>query len=400
MIPYGKQFISQEDIDSVVSVLTSEFLTQGPAVPRFEKAFANKVSSNFAVAANSATSSLHISCLALGVTKGDIVWTSPISFVASSNCAIYCNASVDFVDIDPATYNMSAEALEKKLHNAQINGTLPKVVIPVHLAGQSCDMEMIHALSIKYGFKIIEDASHATGGMYKGEPVGNCKYSDITVFSFHPVKIITSGEGGMATTNSRELATSMASLRSHGITRDPNLMTIEPDGAWFYQQLELGFNYRMTDLHAALGLSQLGRLENFVEKRHKIANIYFDQLKSPGIVLPFQHKNSYSSFHLFILSFTDEDGTYSRNQVFNRLRESGVNVNLHYIPIYRHPFYQKMGFNFDDLPVSENYYKQAISIPIFPSLNNEQQEFVIDVINSKSVMSFNPRLDTGYQNLF
>ena len=261
-------------------------------------------------------------------------------------------------------------------------------------------MKAIHALSLKYGFKIIEDASHATGGRYKGEPVGNCKYSDIAVFSFHPVKIITSGEGGMASTNSREIAIRMASLRSHGITRDPDLMTIKPDGAWFYQQLELGFNYRMTDLQAALGLSQLGRLEKFVERRHEIANTYFDQLRLPGIILPFQDENSYSSFHLFILNFTDSDGSYSRNQVFNRLRESGVNVNLHYIPIYRHPFYKKMGFNSDDFPVSENYYKQAISIPIFPSLTQEQQKFVIDVINSKAVMSFNSRLDSGFQDLF
>jgi len=400
MIPYGKQWISQQDIDAVVSVLTSDFLTQGPAVPRFEKAFAKKVSAEFAVSTNSATSALHIACLALGVSKGDIVWTSPVSFVASSNCALYCGATIDFVDIDPATYNMSVEVLEQKLHEAEINGTLPKVVIPVHLAGQSCDMRAIHSLSLKYGFKIIEDASHATGGRYDGQPVGSCKYSEIAIFSFHPVKIITSGEGGMASTNSREIATRMASLRSHGITRDPDLMTIEPDGAWFYQQLELGFNYRMTDLHAALGLSQLGRLEKFVEQRHEIANTYFDQLKRSGIVLPFQHENSYSSFHLFILNFTDLDGSYSRNQVFNRLRESGVNVNLHYIPIYRHPFYQKMGFNVDDFPVSENYYKQAVSIPIFPSLKKEQQEFVIDVINSKSVMSFNSRLDSGFQDLF
>jgi len=400
MIPYGKQSISQEDIDAVVSVLKSDFLTQGPVVPRFEKAFAKRVSVDFAVSTNSATSALHIACLALGVTKGDIVWTSPITFVASSNCAIYCNASIDFVDIDPATYNMSTEALEQKLHNAEINGTLPKVVIPVHLAGQSCDMKEIHNLSLKYGFKIIEDASHATGGRYKEEPVGNCKYSDISIFSFHPVKIITSGEGGMAVTNSREIAISMASLRSHGITRDPDLMTIEPDGAWFYQQLELGFNYRMTDLHAALGLSQLEQIKKFVEQRHKIANKYFDQLNIDSIVLPFQHNNSYSSFHLFILNFTDSEGSYSRNQAFNRLRESGINVNLHYIPVYRHPFYQKMGFNFNDFPVSESYYKQAISIPIYPSLKDEQQRFVIDVINSESVMKFDSRLNNGFQDLF
>jgi UDP-4-amino-4,6-dideoxy-N-acetyl-beta-L-altrosamine transaminase len=398
MIPYGKQWISQQDIDAVVSVLTSDFLTQGPAVPRFEKAFAKKVSAEFAVSTNSATSALHIACLALGVSKGDIVWTSPVSFVASSNCALYCNATVDFVDIDPATYNMSVEVLEQKLHEAEINGTLPKVVIPVHLAGQSCDMKAIHSLSLKYGFKIIEDASHATGGRYDGQPVGSCKYSDIAVFSFHPVKIITSGEGGMAVTNSQQIMLRMASLRSHGITRDPDLMTIEPDGAWFYQQLELGFNYRMTDIQAALGLSQLARLDTFVEQRHSIANTYFDKLESDGIVLPFQHRDSYSSFHLFILNFTDLAGPQSRNKVFNRMRESGVNVNLHYIPIYRHPYYSAMGFDHSCYPEAEAYYQRAVSIPMYPNMTAGEQDFVIDVIKSDTVKTF--KSPSGYQDLF
>ena len=398
MIPYGKQWISQEDIDAVVSVLNSDFLTQGPVVPRFEKAFAKKVSAEFAVSANSATSALHIACLALGVSKGDVVWTSPVSFVASSNCALYCNATVDFVDIDPATYNMSVEVLEQKLHEAEINGTLPKVVIPVHLAGQSCDMKAIHSLSVKYGFKIIEDASHATGGRYDGQPVGSCKYSDIAVFSFHPVKIITSGEGGMAVTNSQQYMLSMASLRSHGITRDPGLMTIEPDGAWFYQQLELGFNYRMTDIHAALGLSQLERLDEFVKKRHEIAATYFEKLQEDGAVLPFQHAKNYSSFHLFIINFTDLNGPRGRNEVFNRLRESGVNVNLHYIPIYRHPFYSAMGFDANSFPESEAYYKRAVSVPIYPSMTSGEQEFVIDVIKSDTAKTF--KSPSGYQDLF
>ncbi len=398
MIPYGKQWISQQDIDAVVSVLTSDFLTQGPAVPRFEMAFAKKVSTEFAVSANSATSALHIACLALGVSKGDIVWTSPVSFVASSNCALYCNATVDFVDIDPATYNMSVEVLEQKLHEAEINGTLPKVVIPVHLAGQSCDMKAIHSLSLKYGFKIIEDASHATGGRYDGQPVGSCKYSDIAVFSFHPVKIITSGEGGMAVTNSQQIMLRMASLRSHGITRDPDLMTIEPDGAWFYQQLELGFNYRMTDIQAALGLSQLARLDTFLEQRHSIANTYFDKLESDGIVLPFQHRDSYSSFHLFILNFTDLAGPQSRNEVFNRMRQSGVNVNLHYIPIYRHPYYSAMGFDPSCYPEAEAYYQRAISIPMYPNMTPGEQDFVIDVIKSDTAKTF--KSPSGYQDLF
>jgi UDP-4-amino-4,6-dideoxy-N-acetyl-beta-L-altrosamine transaminase len=398
MIPYGKQWISQQDIDAVVSVLNSDFLTQGPVVPRFEKAFAEKVSAEFAVASNSATSALHIACLALGVSKGDLVWTSPVSFVASSNCAIYCNAKVDFVDIDPTTYNMSVEALEQKLHEAEINGTLPKVVIPVHLAGQSCDMKTIHSLSLKYGFKIIEDASHATGGRYDGQPVGSCKYSDVAVFSFHPVKIITSGEGGIAVTNSQKIMLSMASFRSHGITRDPDLMTIEPDGAWFYQQLELGFNYRMTDIHAALGLSQLSRLDTFVEQRHSIANIYFDKLKSDNIILPSQHQDSYSSFHLFILNFIDVAGPQSRNNVFNRMRQSGINVNLHYIPIYRHPYYSAMGFDRSCYPEAEMYYQRAVSIPMYPNMTAEQQDFVIDVIKSVTAKTF--KSPSGYQDLF
>ena len=398
MIPYGKQWISQQDIDSVVSVLTSDFLTQGPVVPRFEKAFAKKVAADFAVSANSATSALHIACLALDVSKGDIVWTSPVSFVASSNCALYCNAKVDFVDIDPTTYNMSVEALEQKLYEAKISGTLPKVVIPVHLAGQSCDMKTIHSLSLEYGFKIIEDASHATGGKFDGMPVGNCKYSDIAVFSFHPVKIITSGEGGMAVTNSQEIMLRMASFRSHGITRDPELMTIEPDGAWFYQQLELGFNYRMTDIQAALGLSQLERLDMFVEKRHSIANTYFEKLESDNIILPFQHRDSYSSFHLFILNFTDLAGPHSRNEVFNRMRQSGINVNLHYIPIYRHPYYSSMGFDPSFYPEAEAYYQRAISIPMYPNLTSLEQDFVVEVIRSDTAKTF--KSPSGYQDLF
>ncbi|MDC0042985.1 UDP-4-amino-4,6-dideoxy-N-acetyl-beta-L-altrosamine transaminase [Paracoccaceae bacterium] len=398
MIPYGKQVISSQDIDSVVSVLKSDFLTQGPVVPHFEKAFAKKVQAEFAVAVNSATSALHIACLALCVSKGDRVWTSPISFVASSNCAVYCEAIVDFVDIDPKTYNMSVEALEQKLQEAELNGTLPKVVIPVHLAGQSCDMKAIHALSLKFGFKILEDASHATGAIYDGDPVGSCKYSDIAVFSFHPVKIITSGEGGMAVTNKHEIMLKLTSLRSHGITRDPNLMTIKPDGPWFYQQLELGFNYRMTDIHAALGNSQLERLDEFVSRRHAIAKTYYEELNIEGVTLPFQDTKGRSSFHLFILNFTKTTGPLSRNKVFNRLRDSGVSVNLHYIPIYRHPYYKNLSLCMEDFVQAETYYKSAISIPIYPSMTEEEQEFVIKVIKSDTVQKFvEPQ---GYQDLF
>jgi len=396
MIPYGRQSISNEDIEAVVSVLKSDFLTQGREVPLFEQAFCKEVSARYAVASNSATSSLHVACLSLGVSSGDIVWTSPVSFVASSNCAIYCGAEVDFIDIDPETYNISIDALKEKLILAKKFNKLPKVVIPVHLAGQSCEMKAIHALSLEYNFKIIEDASHAVGAKYLDHSVGACKYSDIAVFSFHPVKIITSGEGGMAVTNSEEIGIQMGSIRSHGITRDPDLMTIEPDGPWFYQQLELGFNYRMTDIHAALGKSQLSRLKEFISKRQAIANTFHKELISDNLILPKQHKDTYSSYHLFILRFPDTSGPHSRNNVFNRLRESGINVNLHYIPIYRHPYYQDIGFNVDDFPASESYYQQAISIPIYPDLTEAHQAYIIDVIRS----STNKQFKEGYQDLF
>lgn len=396
MIPYGKQSISNEDIEAVVSVLESDYLTQGQQVPQFEQAFCKAVSAKYAFASNSATSSLHIACLALGVGKKDIVWTSPISFVASSNCAIYCGATVDFVDIDPNTYNMSVEILEQKLIDAKKSNSLPSVVIPVHLSGQSCNMKAIYDLSKEYGFKIIEDASHATGGYYTDEPIGNCKYSDISVFSFHPVKIITTGEGGMAVTNDKEIGLKMGSLRSHGITRDPKLMTIEPDGPWFYQQLDLGFNYRMTDIHAALGKSQLKRLNKFVKKRHEIANVYHSELNLDNLVLPFQHNDTYSSYHLFIIRLKDKSGAYSRDNTFNRLRESGINVNLHYIPIYRQPYYQNIGYSLKSFKNAESYYKEAISIPIYPDMKESQQSYVIDVIKS----SINKQYKEGFQDLF
>ncbi|MDC1035047.1 UDP-4-amino-4,6-dideoxy-N-acetyl-beta-L-altrosamine transaminase [Alphaproteobacteria bacterium] len=396
MIPYSRQSISDEDKKAVLSVLDSDFLTQGRQVPLFEQSFCNEVSSKYAVASNSATSALHIACLALGVGKKDIVWTSPISFVASSNCAIYCGASVDFVDIDPKTYNISIESLENKLISAKVSNKLPSVLIPVHLAGQSCDMKAIHALSKEFGFKIIEDASHATGAKYLDLSVGSCRYSDICVFSFHPVKIITSGEGGMAVTNKKELSLKMGYIRSHGITRDPNLMTIEPDGPWFYQQLQLGFNYRMTDIQAALGNSQLKKLKEFVKKRQAIATIYNNEFSENNFVLPFQHHNSYSSFHLYIMRFKDQTGPHSRNNVFNRLRESGVNVNIHYIPIYRQPFYQSMGFKLSNFKNAEAYYKEAISIPLYPDLTESQQSYVIDVIKSSN----NKQFKEGYQDLF
>jgi UDP-4-amino-4,6-dideoxy-N-acetyl-beta-L-altrosamine transaminase len=389
-IPYGRQNISEEDIRSVVEVLRSDFLTQGPLVPRFEGEVASYCRTQYAIAVNSATSALHIACLALDVGPGDTVWTSPISFVASANCARYCGADVDFVDIDPHTYNMSATALEAKLIAAEASGRLPKIVIPVHLCGQSCDMEAIHRLSLKYKFRIIEDASHAIGGKYKGDPIGSCRFSDITVFSFHPVKIITTGEGGMALTNDDLLSKRMARLRSHGITRDPAEMTQDPDGPWYYQQLELGFNYRMTDIQAALGLSQLTRLDMFVKERHAIASEYDALLANLPITVPFQHQDNYSAFHLYVIRLQQEKGRLSHRQMFEKMRMEGVGVNLHYIPIYRQSYYARMKYDTSRFPNAETYYKEAISLPIFPGLDLEQIKKVVKTLT----------IPSGYQTLF
>lgn len=380
MIPYGRQDINQADIDAVVNVLRSDFLTQGPVVPAFENAVAMHCGVRHAVAVNSATSALHIACLALGVANGDIVWTSPITFVASANCARYCGADVDFVDIDPLTYNMSVECLRAKLEAAQKIGKLPKVVIPVHLCGQSCDMAAIHALGQQYGFKIIEDASHSIGGTYRGEPVGNCRFSDITVFSFHPVKIITTGEGGMAVTNDDKLASHMARLRTHGITRDPAEMTHAPDGPWYYQQLELGLNYRLTDIHAALGLSQMKRLEEFVETRNQIANRYTKVLAHLPVTVQLQPPDVYSAFHLYVIRLHLPKTKKTHREVFEALRATGIGVNLHYIPVYRQPYYARMGFNPSHFPESERYYAEAISIPMYSGLSENLNQIVMTAI--------------------
>ena len=373
MIPYGRQDINQADIDAVIAVLRSDFLTQGPSISAFEQAVSSYCGAQHAVAVNSATSALHIACLALGVGKSDVVWTTPITFVASANCALYCGATVDFVDIDPRTYNLSADRLAEKLATAEKAGTLPKVVIPVHLCGQPCDMARIHALSRQYGFKIIEDASHAIGGKYKSEPSGNCRYSDITVFSFHPVKIITTGEGGMALTNNGQLASQMLRLRSHGITRDPAEMTHAPDGPWYYQQIELGYNYRMTDIYAALGLSQMKRLDEFVTRRHALAAHYDELFKNLPITTPWQHADSYSSLHLYVLRVQSSYIKFTRSELFERLRANGIGVNLHYIPVYHHPYYASLGFNPAKFPESERYYAEAISLPMYPALTKKQQ---------------------------
>ena len=376
-IPYGRQNISEADIQSVVDVLRSDFLTQGPAVPAFEQAVTAYCGANYGVAVNSATSALHIACLAMGLGQGDWLWTSPITFVASANCGLYCGAQVDFVDIDPRTYNLCPQALAAKLAEAEKNGRLPKIVVAVHLCGQPCDMAAIHALSQTYGFKIIEDASHAIGGKYKQEPIGNCRYSDITVFSFHPVKIITTAEGGMAVTNNAELAHAMNLLRSHGITRDEAHMTHASDGPWYYQQIALGFNYRMTELQAALGISQMQRLDAFVAQRHALAKRYDELLSSLPLVTPWQHADSYSGLHLYVIRLDLEKTSKSHRQVFDGLRQQNIGVNVHYIPVHTQPYYAQMGFAVGNFPQAEKYYAEAISLPMYQDLSHAQQDHVV-----------------------
>lgn len=380
MIPYGRQHLDEEDVKAVVETLTSNWLTQGPAVPKFESALADYCGAEFGVAVNSATSALHIACLALGVGEDDLVWTSPNSFVASSNCALYCGASVDFVDIDLQTGNMCMKALKQKLEHAQNINTLPKVVIPVHFAGQPCDMESLHVLAKQFGFYVIEDASHAIGAKFKGAFIGSGQYADICVFSFHPVKIITTMEGGMALTNNSEWAEKMRMLRSHGITNNPEVMTEESHGPWYYQQISLGFNYRMTDVEAALGLSQLDKLEVFLEKRNALA-AHYDRLFSEyeNITPLKQNTDGYSSYHLYVVridSLTDKQHA----DLVTNLREQGIFAHVHYIPIHMQPYYKNLGFKVGDFPNAETYYQQAVTLPLFPELTFEQVEFVVNIL--------------------
>jgi UDP-4-amino-4,6-dideoxy-N-acetyl-beta-L-altrosamine transaminase len=378
MIPYGRQDITEEDIAAVVDVLRSDYLTQGPMVPRFEQAVATRVGARHAVAVNSATSALHVACLALGLREGDWLWTSPITFLASANCALYCGARVDFVDIDPRTANMCPRALGAKLELAERAGRLPRIVVPVHLAGLPCDMEAIHALARRYGFKVIEDASHAVGGMYRGEPVGSCRYSDITVFSFHPVKVITTGEGGMALTNQSDLAEQMALLRSHGMTRDPERMTQPPDGPWYYQQVALGFNYRMTDLSASLGLSQLARLQAYLARRHALSDRYDRHLAGLAVTVPARPGDRHSGLHLYVVRLQDAG---RRREVFERMRSAGIGVNVHYIPVHLQPYHAAAGFRPGDFPEAERYYAEAISLPMYPTLSDDEQDQVVAALS-------------------
>ncbi len=380
MIPYGRQDITQTDIDAVVGVLQSDFLTQGPMVPRFEQRVADYCGAEYALAANSATSALHIACLALGLGPGDRLWTTTVTFVASANCGLYCGASVDFVDIDSRTYNLDVLALERKLIEAEKVKALPKVLVAVHLCGQPCDMAAIQILAKRYGFSVIEDASHAIGGKYQGQAIGSGTYSDITVFSFHPVKIITTAEGGMALTNNAQLAEKMALLRSHGITRDQQLMTHDADGPWYYQQIDLGFNYRMTELQAALGVSQMERLDDYISRRHCLAARYNDLLAELPVVTPWQHPDSYSGLHLYVIRLQLEHLNVSHRQVFESLREQGIGVNLHYIPVHTQPYFAAMGFDAMAFPESMKYYREAISIPMFQTMTDAQQDEVVSAL--------------------
>ncbi|MEB3828477.1 UDP-4-amino-4,6-dideoxy-N-acetyl-beta-L-altrosamine transaminase [Phormidium sp. CCY1219] len=379
-IPYGRQNINQQDIDAVIEVLRSDWLTQGPTIERFEQSVADYCGVKYAVAVSSATAALHIACLAVGLGTGDILWTSPNTFVASANCGLYCGAEVDFVDIDPHTYNLSVAALEQKLIQSQREGKLPKVVVPVHLAGQSCEMEKIGALSRKYGFAVLEDASHAIGAKYQGKSVGNCQFSDMAVFSFHPVKIITTGEGGMVVTNRSDLYEKLIRLRTHGITRNPELMQGESHGLWYYQQLELGFNYRMTDIQSALGASQMQRLDEFVSRRRILADRYNQMLANLPVTLPWQHPDTESSWHLYVIRLQLDKIIKTHRQVFEELRQAAIGVNLHYIPVHTQPYYQKLGFKWGDFPQVEQYYQEAISLPLYYDLTEENQNHVVAVL--------------------
>jgi UDP-4-amino-4,6-dideoxy-N-acetyl-beta-L-altrosamine transaminase len=381
-IPYGTQDINKDDLQAVMEVMQSLWLTQGPAIKRFEEAVADYCGAKYAVAVNSATSALHIACLAAGLGPGDILWTSPNTFVASANCGLYCGAEVDFVDIDPKTYNMSLSALEEKLTKAEKIGRLPKVVIPVHFAGQSCPMEEIRRLADQYNFTVIEDAAHAIGGSYKGKKVGACEFSEMAIFSFHPVKIITTGEGGMVLTNREDLYEKLMRLRTHGIARDERFMVKPQDGPWHYQQIELGFNYRITDIQAALGYSQLQRIDEFIRRRHELAARYDQLLKGLPVTLPWQDPETYSAYHLYVLRLHLDELTKTRRQIFEELRAINIIVNVHYIPVHTQPYYERLGFKAGDFPEAEQYYRETLTIPLYYRLTDEDQEYVVEVLRN------------------
>ena len=380
MIPYAKQDISDEDIDSVIEVLKSDFLTQGNKVPLFEDIISERVGAKYALAANSATSCLYLSCLSLGLSKEDILWTSPITYVASANCALYCGAEVDFVDIDPLTWNISVEILEEKLKTARKIKKVPKILVLVHLAGNPCDLQKVFDLSKEYGFSIIEDASHALGSKYSGEHIGSSVYSDISVFSFHPVKNITTGEGGMILTNNQKLSEKIHLYRSHGITRDTKKMINKEEGLWYYEQLLLGFNFRMSDIHAALGISQMNSLDKFISKRNELSQIYTEELKGLPLTIQRVRKEDLSAWHIFVIRLKLSELKLSRLEIYNSLRNKGIGGNVHYIPVHLHPFYKNLGFNKGDFPNSENYYDGAITIPMFTKLKKKEIKYVIQAL--------------------
>jgi len=381
MINYGRHDINQDDIDEVVKTLSSDYITQGPQVPKFENNIAKFTKSEYATVTNSATSALHLTCLGLGLGIDDYLWTSPISFVASANCGLYCNAKVDFVDIDINTFNINIDSLERKLKAAKKKKKLPKILVVVHMAGQPANMQAIGELSSKFKFYVIEDASHAIGAEYENNPVGNCKYSKASIFSFHPVKIITTGEGGAITTNDKILDEQLKSLRSHGITKNSKDFLNSSDGPWYYEQKSLGFNYRMSDIQASLGISQLKRIKEIVKKRNEIAERYNSSLKNIQLVTPYIADNCYSSFHLYIIKLKiDELKPNSHRKIFEFLISKGINVNLHYIPIYRQPYYSEIGYKYDDFPNAEEYYKKAITLPLYPGLSEENQDIVMDLL--------------------
>ena len=376
MIPYARQSISEEDIEAVTQVLRTDCITQGPIVSQFEKAIANYCSAQYSIAVSSGTAALHLACLALDVSVDDLVWTSPNTFVASANCALLCGAAIDFVDIDYKTYNISLDALKVKLQNAQQLGQLPKVLIVVHFAGQSSEMKEIKVLSEQYGFAIIEDAAHALGGEYLGQKIGSCVYSDLTIFSFHPAKMITTGEGGMVLTNKSELAEKIKRLSTHGITKDPRLMADGSHGQWYYQQLELGFNYRITDIQAALGLSQLPRLDEFVKKRRQLALFYNRQLEDFDLTIPWQHPDTMSSWHLYVIRLNLEKINKDRKNVFDAMITADIGVHVHYIPVHTQPYYQQLGFKEGNFPQSEQYYREALTLPLYVDLTEQQITYI------------------------
>ena len=379
-IPYGRQNITEADIDAVVQVLRSDWLTQGPMIEQFEKAIADYCGAKYAVAVSNATAALHLACLAIDLGPGDTLWTSPNTFVASANCARYCGVDVDFVDIETQTYNLSVRSLETKLEIAAKNGKLPKVILPVHFAGQSCEMEPIANLAKNYGVKVIEDASHALGGKYQNKPIGSCKFSEMAIFSFHPVKMITTGEGGMVVTNSPDLYQKLRQLRSHGITQDPNLFIEESAGAWYYEQQTLGFNYRLTDIQAALGISQLQRLDQFVNRRQMLADRYHEKLQGFPLDLPTVLPSNQSSYHLYVVRLKLEKLSRSKAEIFADLRNQGIGVQTHYIPVHTQPYYQKLGFQWGQFPIVESYYQEALSLPIHYDLSNEEQDHIIQIL--------------------